>query len=141
MLVFAAFFILWMQLRSFTMGIKWDEGIKDFNEYYMEQWNVKLDFLEDSPQIYRIWPIPNTNEVKLYGKYNRYTILGNKTHIKLYKLFPSADSHVWYKDGLYFVASNLLWKFDYFEESNRIEWSKLGEDTHLYIITYFILII
>ena len=130
MITFAAFFVLWVQMRSFTMGIQWDETIKDFNEYYMEQWNVTLDFLEDSPQIYRVWS--NTNEVNLYGKYNRYTILGNKNHTKLYNLVPSEDSHVWYKDGLYFVASNLLWNYGYSKEVIKIEWNKLGENTYVY---------
>ena len=138
MIVFAAFYILWVQLRSFTLGIQWDEGINYFNKYYMEQWNVKLDFLKDSPQFYRVWSIPNTNEVNLYGEYNRYTILGNKNLTKLYNLIPSEDSHVWYKDGLYFVASNLLWKYGYSKDVIKIEWNKLGENTHLHIITYFI---
>ena len=120
------FLLFLIQLWTSTLGFKWTEKQENFNVFYKEKWEVDLDIIEDKPQIYRVWPIPNTNEVNIYGKYNHMTILGNKHNVRLYQLNPFSDSHSWYKEGLYFIASDMLCKYSY-SEANNIEWNKLEE--------------
>ena len=130
MTVQVIFILLLIQLRSFALGIQCKESKEDFNVYYKEKWNVNLDLFDDTPRILQVWPIPNTNEVNFYGKYRELTIVGNKDHVSLYELYPSDDSHVWYKDGLYFIASNMLCKYGYSEEVGKIECSKFEGGTN-----------
>ena len=110
-----------------AIGIQCKEKKEKFNVYYKERWKFDLEYIEDRPQIYRVWSISNTSDVYFYGEYNQFTLLGNKEHAQLYKIYPSADNHVWYKYGIYFVASNMLWLYNYSNELNKIQCNSLDE--------------